>query len=133
MQAYRNLAILCFMLAALFLSLLFVGCASPVAPTPVTTYTEHAVTYAIHIPDPSMVEALRIIYPAGVNVTPLSAQQIYNYQPTYGRTNVTALGSCEAVAPTTELPVTQFGAVVGSVIYRWRGQFILTPVGELCP
>lgn len=70
-------------------SVLLAGCgASPVAPSAPVSYTEVAVPFDIHIPDPTMVAALSLIYPAGVNVTPAMAQQIYDYQQAYREPNV---------------------------------------------
>lgn len=100
------------------LALIAFGCgSSPVAPT--ITDNSAVVTYDIHIPDPLMAVNDILTYPNGVGITPATAQRLYDYSATYGQSNVLAAGSCQPV------PL--------SMVARWHGQFVYTPVGRLCP
>ena len=70
--------------------------AGPLAPEAVPT-TPIAISYAINLPDAGMVNNMKLAYPSGItDMTPLQAQEKFDYTVYYGTPNVYSGESVEA-------------------------------------
>lgn len=122
------------------LSILTVGCgANPTAPTSAPAPAMRVVDYTINVPTTDIAAGLRAQYPTGVLLSPVAAQQQFDYTAAYhGTPNVYAgdVATSTGTYTDTGIVVAPYAAASKStftsadwpvmpagVTYQWRGTF----------